>query len=303
MSQPSLNQIVGWFQSLQSRICSALELLDGAGHFTEDKWDRKEGGGGISRVIQADQIEKGGVMFSHIHGNLPESIAKGLEMEGGGFDATGVSIVLHPANPWVPIIHMNVRYFETDKGTWWFGGGIDVTPHYIIEEDAHNFHLQLKAVCDKFDQEIYVQYKTWADDYFYNIHRKETRGIGGIFFDRLNDDAGYSKEECWQFVRDVGDSFITCYTNLFKQNINKTYTERHVQWRNIRRSRYVEFNLVYDRGTRFGLQTDGRIESILMSMPPQAEWKYDYHPLEGSDEAQTLLGLVKGKDWINGTEV
>ena len=242
-------------------------------------------------------------MFSHVHGIMPENIAKGLEMEAGNFHATGVSIVLHPSNPWVPIIHMNTRYFETESDLWWFGGGIDVTPHYVNEREARSFHLKLREICDRFDSGVYDKYKHWSDDYFYNRHRNEARGISGIFFDRLNSSSGKSKQECWQFVQEVGASFVASYADLFEPNFNRTYSDVEKKWQNIRRSRYVEFNLVYDRGTKFGLQTNGRIESILMSMPPKAEWHYNFVPSPGSKEAETQKLLEKGIDWLTDTRV
>lgn len=292
-------EIITWFQGLQDRICHGLEELDAQGKFIEDAWDRPEGGGGRSRVIQGQHIEKGGVMFSAVDGEMPAVIAKGLGLPANNFLATGVSIVLHPSNPLVPIIHMNVRYFETSTGEWWFGGGIDVTPHYIDKVQAADFHKKLKLACDILSPATYVKYKKWADDYFYNEHRQETRGIGGIFFDRLNESEGTSREACWAFVQAVGDTFLPAYQDLFWANYQKTYDASHKEWQMVRRGRYVEFNLVYDRGTKFGLQTNGRIESILMSMPPTANWLYNHQPVENSPEYQTQSLLKKDIDWIN----
>ncbi len=286
-------QIINSFKALQDDICAGLENLDGA-TFREDLWERPGGGGGRTRIIMGNVIEKGGVNFSAVEGTMPENIAAALELEKNEFLATGVSIVLHPANPFVPIIHMNVRYFETNTGKWWFGGGIDLTPHYIIDEDAQFFHQQLKRVCDKHDQTYYPKFKQWADDYFYVKHRKETRGIGGIFFDRL---AGESKGPYGKFVLDVGKTFLPTYLELANRNMNKAYTEDHLEWQKVRRGRYVEFNLVWDRGTKFGLDTDGRIESILMSLPPQANWIYEHSPKQGSEERRTLDLLKKGINW------
>lgn len=298
MDKASLSAIIQWFKALQDTICDKLEKLDGEGRFIEDLYTRSEGGGGRSRVIHGQHIEKGGVMFSAIHGPMPAAIASGLEMKPGNFNATGVSIVLHPVNPWVPIIHMNIRYFEKDDGLWWFGGGIDVTPHYVIPEQAQRFHTVLKNVCDQLNSDLYQKYKKWADDYFFNVHRNETRGIGGIFFDRLNEESGHSKEECWAFVQAVGSSFLKCYEDLFISNCQKPYNKNHQDWQQVRRGRYVEFNLVYDRGTKFGLKTNGRIESILMSMPPQAQWVYNYQAKPDSLEQATLDSLVKGINYI-----
>lgn len=299
MADPRLTNIVDWFKVLQDRICSGLEELDGTASFSEDKWQRPEGGGGRSRVIQGEHIEKGGVMFSAIDGDMPEVIANGLGIDATHFHATGVSIVLHPHNPWVPIIHMNVRYFETASGLWWFGGGIDVTPHYINIAQATRFHKRMKRACDILSAEAYDEYKPWADRYFFNVHRDETRGVGGIFFDRLNKSSGASKETCWAFVQAVGEAFLMCYKELFEDNNDKAFDESHKRWQQIRRGRYVEFNLVYDRGTKFGLQTNGRIESILMSMPPQTQWVYNHQPDPHSEEAQTLALLKKDIDWLN----
>jgi coproporphyrinogen III oxidase len=288
-------QIIESFKQLQDDICEGLETLDGS-TFREDLWDRPGGGGGRTRIIMGDVIEKGGVNFSAVEGTMPDNIASALGLEKNKFLATGVSIVLHPVNPFVPIIHMNVRYFETNTGKWWFGGGIDLTPHYIIEDDAQFFHQQLKAVCDKHDEAYYPKFKQWADDYFYVKHRKETRGIGGIFFDRL---FGESKKKYGDFVLDVGKTFLPTYLELARRNMNKDYIEDHLEWQKVRRGRYVEFNLVWDRGTKFGLDTDGRIESILMSLPPQANWIYEHNPTEGSPEKKTLNLLKKGIDWTS----
>ncbi len=288
-----------WFMGLQDRICAGLEAEDGEGKFREDLWQRAEGGGGRTRIIQGRHIEKGGVNFSAVHGPMPEKIAKALNISEGNFYATGVSIVLHPINPHVPIIHMNVRYFEMTNGLWWFGGGIDLTPHYIVREDARFFHQQLKNTCDKHDALYYPKFKQWADDYFYIKHRKETRGVGGIFFDRLNDKTeGFTKENRLAFTQDVGETFLPTYTHLLQKNKDKSYADKDLAWQRVRRGRYVEFNLVWDKGTRFGLDTDGRIESILMSMPPQANWIYNHQPEADSPEAMTQKLLKKGIDWV-----
>ena len=299
-------QIADWFRGLQDRICAALENLDGTGKFQEDRWERTGGGGGRSRVIQGRVIEKGGVNFSAVHGRLPEKIAVALQLPESDFFATGVSIVLHPRSPMVPIIHMNVRFFETTQNSklktenstvWWFGGGIDLTPHYVVDADARFFHQKLKAVCDKHDPVFYPEFKRWADDYFYLKHRKETRGIGGIFFDHLNEKRGLGRGQAFQFVQDVGEVFAPIYTHLVLKNKDLHFGEKEMEWQAIRRSRYVEFNLLWDKGTKFGLDTDGRTESILMSMPPLAKWFYQHQPLPGSAEEQTLAKLKKGIDW------
>ena len=291
-------QIVSYFQSLQDNICVALEAADGSGKFIEDKWDRPGGGGGRARVIHGQTLEKGGVNFSAVHGELPANIIAKLGVETGNFFASGVSIVQHPVSPMVPIIHMNVRYFEMDNGTWWFGGGIDLTPHYINEEDAKFFHQTLKDVCDKHDVAYHPKFKKWADDYFYLKHRKETRGIGGIFFDRLGGQDGHTKESRFAFVKDVGEAFAPIYTHLISKNKDTAYGENEQKWQALRRGRYVEFNLVWDKGTKFGLDTNGRTESILMSMPPMANWVYNHQVEKGSAEAQTLGLLKKGIEWV-----
>ncbi len=298
---PTAEEIIEWFKYLQDHICRGLEQLDEKGVFHEDRWDRSEGGGGRTRIIQGQHIEKGGVNFSAVHGPMPGNIAQALKLPENNFVATGVSIVLHAANPWVPIIHMNVRYFETDKGHWWFGGGIDATPHLIIPDQARDFHRCLKKVCDRFTPESYQAYKQWADDYFFITHRDETRGIGGIFFDRLDDSNGQTKNSCWHFVKDVGMHFLPSYELLYTPNYQKEYSDDDSDWQSIRRSRYVEFNLVYDKGTKFGLQTNGRIESILMSLPPTASWKYNFRAPSESKYTRTQSLLKKNIDWVNYT--
>ncbi|WP_312716575.1 oxygen-dependent coproporphyrinogen oxidase, partial [Sphingobacterium multivorum] len=234
-----------------------------------------------------------------VYGKLPEAIKKSFAVEEDDFFATGVSIVIHPNNPFVPIIHMNIRYFELNDQIRWFGGGIDLTPHYIDEEDARYFHQQLKDVCDRHDSTYYEKFKNWADDYFYIRHRQETRGIGGVFYDKLNTEkTGVSMEDIFAFSCDLGRTFAPTYTALVEKNRHKTFTDQQKNWQLIRRGRYVEFNLVWDSGTKFGLETNGRIESILMSLPAQANWVYDYRPEEGSEEAKTLSLLRKGINWI-----
>jgi coproporphyrinogen III oxidase len=291
-----------WLIELQETICQQLEEGDGGTQFISDHWNRSGGGGGITRVIADGKIiEKGGVNFSAVWGVTPDPVLKSMQIEDTAppdFFATGVSIVMHPINPMVPIIHMNVRYFEMTNGVWWFGGGIDLTPHYINGEDARYFHQTLKAVCDAHHPTYYPEFKNWADDYFFLKHRKETRGIGGIFFDYLKGDGGFSKESRFEFIKALGSSFAPLYIHLMKKNSNLPFTENEKRWQYIRRGRYVEFNLVWDRGTKFGLDTDGRTESILMSLPPQAQWTYNYHPADGSEEERTQGLLKKGITWI-----
>lgn len=293
------NAIAARFRALQDDICRQLEAADGSGRFREDSWERPGGGGGRARVIEGQHIQKGGVNFSAVHGPLPDKIGRALGLEQSDFFATGVSIVLHPKSPMVPIIHMNVRYFEMSTGTWWFGGGIDLTPHYVVPEDAAYFHRQLKTVCDAHHRDFYPKFKQWADDYFYIRHRGETRGIGGIFFDRMNQQSyPLDKAGLFDYVLAVGNTFAPTYIELLNRHKDEPYGESELLWQGVRRGRYVEFNLVWDKGTKFGLDTDGRTESILMSMPPVAQWIYDFQVAEGSEEARTLEYLRKGIDWV-----
>lgn len=289
------------YKKIQDEICESLESADGTGKFQEELWQREEGGGGRTRILQKGTIiERGGVNFSEVHGNLPEAVKKAFKVDQEEFFATGLSIVIHPDHPLVPIIHMNIRYFEMPGGLRWFGGGIDLTPHYISEEDASFFHNHLKNTCDLFNKDFYPNFKKWADDYFFIKHRAETRGIGGIFYDRLNpEQAGVTWEQIFEFSKALGRSFIPIYTELIHRNKNKSFSAAHKQWQYQRRSRYAEFNLVYDAGTKFGLETNGRIESILMSLPPQANWVYDFKAEKGSEEEKTLSLLKKGINWAN----
>ena len=292
-------EIQDWFKQLQDCICVALETADGKGEFEEELWERPNGGGGRTRVLQAGEvIEKGGVNFSAVHGPTPEKILHALGLQQSDFFATGVSIVIHPHSPMVPIIHMNVRFFEMSNGISWFGGGIDLTPHYVVDEDARYFHSALKQCCDRHHGTYYDEFKKWADDYFFIKHRNETRGIGGIFFDRLNANDGFSLEDRWAFVKDMGSQFVPIYTHLIHKNKNLDFGQNEKNWQYLRRGRYVEFNLVLDKGTKFGLDTDGRTESILMSLPPQANWAYEHKPIAGSREENTVSKLIKGINWI-----
>jgi len=287
------------FQEIQDHICGQIEAIDKGHRFKEDLWQREAGGGGRTRAIEGSVIEKGGVNFSEVYGKLPKQAFKSLGIEGEEFFATGVSIVFHPKNPHGPIIHMNIRYFEMDGDQWWFGGGIDLTPHYIDIDQAAYFHRNLRSICNKHSITYYDKFKEWADNYFYIPHRKETRGIGGIFFDRLDDKGSFSKEARWAFVQDVGMVFPIIYNELISAKANIPYTDKQVEWQNYRRGRYAEFNLAWDRGTKFGLHTGGRTESILMSMPPLAKWSYDHQVEPNSSEAFTKAHLKKGIDWIN----
>jgi len=288
-------EIAEEFKRIQDEICQGIEKLDGKSSFEEDLWKREEGGGGRTRVLSnGDLIEKGGVNFSAVHGPVSEAMNKQLGLNGNEFFATGVSIVLHPINPFVPIIHMNIRYFELDSGEYWFGGGIDLTPHYIVPEKASLFHSRLKAICDKYDPNFYSRFKEWADDYFFIPHRDETRGIGGVFYDHLHEGNSLSKEQIFAFSCELGRAFVEIYSEQVDQR-NQTYTEENIAWRNYRRGRYVEFNLVYDRGTTFGLKTGGRTESILMSLPVNASWIYNYSP--SKQESLTTDLLRKSINW------
>jgi coproporphyrinogen III oxidase len=299
----SKEEISAAYQLIQDEICAALEQLDGKATFEEEKWERDGGGGGRTRIIQNGNIlEKGGVNFSAVHGQLPPGVKKALNVEHDEFFATGVSIVIHPNHPMVPIIHMNIRYFEmpsadSENPVRWFGGGIDLTPHYVIEDDAKFFHQNLKIVCDQFNHDFYTRFKHWADNYFYIKHRNETRGIGGIFYDRLTATDSLSWETIFNFSQALGRSFIPTYVELVNRNRYKAFTEEQQNWQYQRRSRYTEFNLVYDAGTKFGLETNGRIESILMSLPPTAKWVYNYQAQLGSEEEKTLSLLKKGINW------
>jgi coproporphyrinogen III oxidase len=292
-------QVAADYQTIQDEICVALEQCDGAGKFEEEVWERDGGGGGRTRILQnGNIIERGGVNFSAVYGKLPEVMKKALKVEQDDFFATGVSIVIHPNHPLVPIIHMNIRYFEMPGSeVRWFGGGIDLTPHYIFDEDARFFHGYLKSTCDKFNPAFYPRFKSWADDYFFIKHRNETRGIGGIFYDKLAADDTLNWEQVLEYSKAVGRSFAPIYTELINRNRNKQFTEVQQQWQYQRRSRYAEFNLVYDAGTKFGLETNGRIESILMSLPPTAKWVYNFQPQAGSEEEKTLSLLKKGINW------
>jgi coproporphyrinogen III oxidase len=292
-------QIADQFRALQDIITQTLENTDGSAKFQEDKWNRNEGGGGRSRVLaNGNIIEKGGVNFSAVDGSLPEKIKAKLDIKGDEFFATGVSLIMHPKNPHVPVVHMNVRYFEISDGTYWFGGGIDLTPIYVDKKEAADFHQALKVICDKYDSGFYTKFKTWADDYFYLSHRNETRGVGGIFFDHLNESSGLSKNELLNFVLEIGQLFAPLYAGIMKNKTDKPYNEQEKDWQLHRRGRYVEFNLLQDKGTRFGIDTNGRTECILVSMPPEVKWTYQYEIADDSAESDTINQLKKGIDWL-----
>lgn len=295
MKQPDLNEIIAWLKGLQDRITANVERLDGQS-FEEDVWEREEGGGGRSRLLRNGYlVEKGGVNFSHVHGPVPEFLKK-ESPNALRFDATGVSLVIHPHNPHVPLIHMNVRYFETDGGDCWFGGGIDLTPAYPDEEQVRWFHAKLKEVCDRFNTDWHPKFKSWCDDYFTITHRNEMRGVGGIFYDHLRPGVAADRATLFAFMQAVGDVFNDIYTYMAEQNRDKSWTEAEKIWQKIRRGRYAEFNLVYDRGTTFGLKTNGRVESILMSLPPEAVWEYNHQPAAGTPEA-AAVAFFQPQDW------
>lgn len=296
----SKEHIASVYQQIQDEITSALEALDGKAKFQEELWEREGGGGGRTRIIQnGDILEKGGVNFSAVHGKLPEPIKKAFGVDEDEFFATGVSIVIHPNNPHVPIIHMNIRYFELNEQIRWFGGGIDLTPHYVLEDDARFFHQAVKNVCDKHHSNFYKEFKTWADNYFFIKHRNETRGIGGVFYDKLTPEkTGLTYDQIFDFSCDLGRIFAPTYTELVNKHRNQPFTPREKDWQLLRRGRYVEFNLVYDSGTKFGLETNGRIESILMSLPTQANWFYDFKAEPDSAEQKTLDLLKKDIQWV-----
>ena len=298
------DQFYKYIESLQDTIASKLEEVDGKAKFQEDIWKRAEGGGGRTRVIENGNIfEKGGVNISKVFGELPEVLRKQFGVKEGNFFACGLSLVLHPKNPFVPTVHANWRYFEMydEDGnivTQWFGGGQDLTPYYLFEEDATHFHTVCKTVCDKHNKDFYPKYKKVCDEYFWNLHRNEARGVGGLFFDYLKQTEEMSMQNWYDFVTDVGNSFLSSYVPIVEKREHLEYTQEHKDWQEVRRGRYVEFNLVHDRGTLFGLKTNGRIESILMSLPPTVQWKYNHHPAENSEENKLLKVLAKPKDWV-----
>ncbi len=293
-----------YIQNLQDSITSGLEAIDGKATFKEDIWKRPEGGGGQTRVIENGNVfEKGGVNISGVHGKLPKSMQAYFKVGDVDFFACGLSLVLHPKNPMVPTVHANWRYFEMyDKDgniiDSWFGGGQDLTPYYLFEEDAIHFHQTCKTACDRHNDDFYKTYKKRCDEYFYNAHRNEGRGIGGLFFDYCKASETMSMKDWYNFVTEVGDSFLEAYLPIVEKRKNLAYTEEQRTWQEIRRGRYVEFNLVHDKGTLFGLKTNGRIESILMSLPPHVQWVYDYHPETGSEEEKLIHVLQQPKNWV-----
>jgi coproporphyrinogen III oxidase len=301
MSQPNIEAVKTFLMGLQDRICSGLEDLDGQETFAEDAWDREQGGGGRSRVLAGGKVfEQAGVNFSHVFGTqLPHSAtASRPELAGRGFQAMGVSLVIHPNNPYVPTSHANVRFFIAEKEgeapIWWFGGGYDLTPYYGFEEDCRHWHQTARAACMPYGPDVYPRFKSWCDEYFFIKHRHEPRGVGGLFFDDYNEP---DFDTAFAFLRDVGDSYLNAYTPIVERRKDTAYGERERDFQLYRRGRYVEFNLVYDRGTLFGLQTGGRTESILMSLPPLVKWRYDWHPEPGSAEAELYEVFLRPRDW------
>ncbi|NLW05247.1 MAG: oxygen-dependent coproporphyrinogen oxidase [Pseudomonadaceae bacterium] len=301
MSQIDIAAVKNYLLKLQDTICSQLEALDGHS-FVEDNWERAGGGGGRTRVMQEGGfIEKGGVNFSHVFGDQlpPSATAARPELAGRNFQAMGVSLVIHPRNPYIPTSHANVRFFVAEKPgsdpVWWFGGGYDLTPFYGFEEDVIEWHQTAKNACEPFGPQVYPQYKKWCDEYFYLKHRDEARGVGGLFFDDLNEP---SFEQSFAFMRSVGDSYMQAYAPIVERRKAMAYGERERDFQAYRRGRYVEFNLVWDRGTLFGLQSGGRTESILMSLPPQVRWGYDWKPEPGTVEENFYTDFLKPKDWL-----
>ncbi|TPQ28350.1 oxygen-dependent coproporphyrinogen oxidase [Methylomonas koyamae] len=299
---PEIAAVKQYLLDLQDRICAALEAEEADAHFTEDAWQRAEGGGGRSRVLAGGQVfEQGGVNFSHVFGDSlpPSATAKRPELANRQFEAMGVSLVIHPRNPYVPTSHANVRFFIAKKdgepSIWWFGGGFDLTPFYPFLEDVEHWHRTARAACQPFGDEVYPKYKKWCDEYFYLKHRNETRGVGGLFFDDLNEP---DFAQAFAFMQSVGDHYIPAYLPIVQKRRNTPYGERERDFQLYRRGRYVEFNLVYDRGTLFGLQTGGRTESILMSMPPLARWQYNWQPAPGSAEAELYEKYLKPQNWL-----
>jgi coproporphyrinogen III oxidase len=284
-----------YFENLQDTICSALTEVDGKGTFREDRWRHPEKGGGRTRVLESGAIfEKAGVNFSAVESALTAQMAARLKADPQSIFATGVSLILHPSSPMIPTVHMNLRYLELANGDAWFGGGTDLTPNYLNPEDITHFHGALKAICDRYDAQWYPQFKRSCDEYFFVKHRQEARGIGGIFFDERRDDP----ELFLHFVSDLGDGFLPAYLPIVRRRKSDPWGLREKEWQLLRRGRYVEFNLLYDRGTLFGLETQGRIESILVSLPPEARWAYSNEPEPGSREAELLGVLKRPKEWV-----
>jgi coproporphyrinogen III oxidase len=294
-----VDKIARSYAHLQEEICRSLEITDGKEIFVEDRWEKNIGFGLTCVLRNGAAIEKGGVNFSYVRGEFTPQMGQLLGEKAHNYSVTGISSIMHPVNPLVPIIHMNVRFFSLDNGTFWFGGGIDLTPHYIDVAEARFFHGQLKEICDRYHAGFYAKFKPWADDYFFIPHRNETRGVGGIFFDRLKPDAEVSFDQLFDFTRDLALAYPEIYSRFVKDNSDRKFTKSQKAWQEIRRGRYAEFNLVYDRGTKFGFESNGNAESILISLPATAAWEYKYSVGPGSAEYETLQLLRKDIDWIN----
>ncbi len=304
MSQVDVAAVKQYLLSLQDAICQQLEAEDGVATFVEDNWQRDGGGGGRTRVLTDGAVfEQGGVNFSHVFGDKlpPSATAQRPELAGRSFQAMGVSLVIHPHNPMIPTSHANVRFFIADKEgaepVWWFGGGFDLTPYYGFEDDCVAWHNTAKTACEPFGEGVYERYKQWCDDYFFLKHRHEPRGVGGLFFDDLHE---WGFDKCFAFMRSVGDHYIQAYRPIVSRRKDLAFTQAQRDFQLYRRGRYVEFNLVYDRGTLFGLQSGGRTESILMSLPPLVKWRYNWQPEEGTEEARLYRDFLRPRDWVNG---
>ncbi len=300
--QPDTNKVLDYLKRLQDNICIEVETLDNVAKFKEDDWERPEGGGGRTRILQNGKVfEQAGIGFSHVFGNNlpPAATTQRPELVGRNFQAMGVSLVIHPNNPFVPTSHCNVRFFiaekEDEEPVWWFGGGFDLTPYYGFEEDAVYWHQTAKQACDAVDESYYPKFKKWCDEYFFIKHRNEARGVGGLFFDDVNE-GGFEKS--FNLIKSVGDHFTKAYLPIAEKRKDHTFTEQHRNFQLYRRGRYVEFNLVYDRGTLFGLQSGGRTESILMSLPPNVRWEYDYSPEVDSEEEKLYTEFLPAREWI-----
>lgn len=300
--QPDIEKVKQYLLDLQNRNCELLEKQDGAAKFKEDAWERAEGGGGRTRILQNGTVfEQAGVGFSHVYGDQlpPAATTQRPDLAGRSFQALGVSLVIHPNNPFAPTSHCNVRFFiaekENEAPVWWFGGGFDLTPYYGFKEDAVFWHQTAKQTCDEVDESYYPKFKKWCDEYFYIKHRKEARGVGGLFFDDINE-GGF--ENSFKLFSSVGDHFLQAYLPIVEKRKDHAFNEKHRNFQLYRRGRYVEFNLVYDRGTLFGLQSGGRTESILMSLPPNVRWEYDYYPEAGSEEEKLYTEFLPAREWI-----
>jgi coproporphyrinogen III oxidase len=316
MTTPLDDRAARYFQELQDRITAGIEAADGGGRFREDSWTRPTGGGGRTRALAEGRVfEKAGVAFSDVQGTLRPEMARALPGEGEAFRATGISLIFHPRSPRIPTVHANVRHIQRGGvgGVGWFGGGTDLTPYYVVPEDAALFHRTLRDCCARHDDSFYPRFKRWCDDYFFLAHRNEPRGVGGIFFDYVGAGAEATAgqavpagspapreadpEAMFAFVRDVGDAILTAYLPIVERRLGDPWGERERRWQTLRRGRYVEFNLLYDRGTVFGLRTDGRVESILMSLPPEVRWEYGFAPEPGTPEAESLAAICAKRDW------